>query len=167
MVPAELHDLSDVQLSFMLYWKVQAENDFIDRLCSRLERILGTFWTYDDIYSKEHSEPTDKPKSLDEVRIPLAVAINPKLHDWLRKLLAPKGDVEKIAAAIEKKTGQPVTSLMDISKDEFYQVMDKMHEVAMRYDNERNERLVSGAYEKEERHARRTRVSTIDDGEKG
>jgi hypothetical protein len=105
---------------------------FLRAIVAALERILGVHWRAEDIFRKETGEVRAKRK---ELRLPLALAMNVpegQLMKLLRKNLDPEhsptlaGDI----ASLEDE-GEIVGSMMDLDKDEFFDMIKRIEETKM------------------------------------
>jgi hypothetical protein len=116
---------------FIRHWCRKVHREYLESaltsLIDILERLLGTRWTSEDIFKVDDSTPEERT----EVRVPLAMIMNMPdgtLHKWLKKYLHSSGGTLSRDVASLEKSGEIVGSMMDLRKDEFYQVMDAIQQ---------------------------------------
>jgi hypothetical protein len=66
---------------FLHYWINRLWSDRVSRIFTRVERLLGTHWTVDDV--REHDKSGEPPT---EVRLPLSLILQPDLLKGLKRI---------------------------------------------------------------------------------
>jgi hypothetical protein len=73
-------------LMFMDMWQANVDRDRFDRLA----KDLGVLWVKDDVQDQAEEEPGGNWVPPDEIRVPLALNIEPSLMETIRKFFGRK-----------------------------------------------------------------------------
>lgn len=121
--PSEIREMSDSELYFIHHYQTLRDKKLIDAL----GKMLGVVWDINEIQAAEN---TDEDVYSDTITFPLAMVINPKIVEIVKKQKPKaKGRAStgsKFIAAGEyiPKPNENIRSMGDLSKEEFYKMIN-------------------------------------------
>lgn len=98
----------------LLFYAIREDEE---RWTRRFEKILGTYWEYNDIFPPSGAPGSEASKAPTCIRLPLAVGFRPELLKNLRQVpIAPKDDKVTV-------DGSGIIEAADLPKSEFLDLM--------------------------------------------
>lgn len=116
----EVKGMSALELRFLYHYQTKMEKEKMDSLVS----VLGVYWDLEE-YNKRHSggNTNNDSKSL---FIPLSVAINPQVLEYVKAEANKIGKVSSVAGGEYKPAqGEQIKSMADMDKDEFLKMVGR------------------------------------------
>lgn len=110
--------MDTLELQYINHYQELVETKFFEKLGA----YLGVLWNIKDV--EEADKGSSAADQSDEIMIPLSVAINPKVVEYVRSRSGKSGETPFIGGGdFIPKAGQKVVSMANMSKDDFFKTI--------------------------------------------
>jgi hypothetical protein len=126
----QIRQMSQMEVMFLYYYQDLA----IKEQQKYLTNILGIIWNRNTLV-QQTSESSGESKPINELFIPLSLAINPEVLDFIKTQfgmgkdgVAPGGEVNKAyigGGEYQPKKGEVIKSMSEMSKEDFMKLLGK------------------------------------------
>lgn len=120
----QVREMSYTELLFLHHYQEMVKNEQQEFIVN----ALGVVWDKESLVSKLNVGTENKP--IEKLFIPLSVAVNPDILDYVRKQFnvnskKPSGPVFIGGGEYMPRPGEEVRSMGDLSKDEFMRLIGR------------------------------------------
>ncbi len=118
--PSQIKEMSEEEIYFIDHYQSEHEKGVTDTL----GKMLGVIWDIEE--TKDNASKNSDDFNSDRIVFPLAMTINPKIIDIVKKQKTSKETSKWIAdGSYIPQANEKVMSMGDISKEEFYKMIGK------------------------------------------